>query len=792
MALAAGAVLVAVFLPVSPDAFAATSRHRFEEANASLNGGNGYKTSDNTNATLAWGESYIMMGYMALFRSTGERLFLDRLADHADHVLASRDDLAGMKEYNGKSSPCWLNTKYQPDGEPYCYVVHSGMITYPMAHFAVEVLARPDLWDLLTYDGASYKAKADLYIQRVQETVAFHSFQWKNGPGAGEGHYVFDPNATFLSSPGQEMPLNQQNAMGRTLIMLYKATGKAEYLDKATRLAKRFEAQLKLQEDCYVWNYGGGAYKAPGEDISHAAINVDFARLAGENGIVFTSTDLVRFANTLFDKVYKDSSALYDHVGGTGDLNGSSYKAQCGRWLNLVPYRPEIYSVVRDIYDEYPTSSTSGSVLVGFALLAAWEPPVRPHYFYYVDWADQGDHMQATDQNANILTVPPSPETRALVPVTFASNVAMTLGQWDDVVYHDVARWASTGGEWKTLWLPYTPAYWHPYWQQGALFQFTEGPFQGVKVKKPADMGPPGIDTAELPAATVGKPYEALLSASGTGPLVWHVTEGPADLGIAWDSGKLTWKSVPPPAGEVQVSVRVENDYGPVDKSYTLLVQPADGEPCDDGDPCTTADAWSAGVCVAQPMDCGPAAECVDGVCIDLSGPEPEDVVEPSDVLQPEDVVSPPDALPDVVTEVHEEVLPMPDIQPPPFPDEEADDTMSPHDVPDAGSPDSAGELAVPDQSGAKDSCSGNSCPATDSSLPGSDGIIGTQDSTAGDEVAGGGLDDGDLKKGGKSGGCSAASDSLPTGKAGALLLLAIALSGLLLPWRGGRSGRSR
>jgi len=555
------------------DGAAATSRYRYEEANASINGGDGYKTADNTQATLAWGESYILMSYMAMWRGTGDRMYLDRLADHADHVLLGRDDLAGVTEYNGLSSPCWRNAKYQPANELYCYVVHSGMLTWPMIDFAAVVYDAPALWDLPTWDGTTYKDKADLYVQRVEETVAFHAFQWSDGPGAGEGHYVFDPGATFLAYAGQEMPLNQQNALGRTLVTLHLVTGNPAYLDKASRLATRFKNQLTLQGGAYLWNYWGGTYAAPGEDISHAAINVDFARLCAESGIVFDGVDLVRFGGTFFTKVYKDSATLADNVGGTGSVNGSSYKPQTGRWLNLSPYDPPVYAIVRNVYDGYATATGSGSVVLGFALLARHEPQALPYFFYYVDWAQVGDVMTATANNANILAAPPDPDARYIVPITYSSAVPVTGQQWDDEAYHTVARWAATGGAWETRWLAYLPEWWHPYWSDGALFQFTEAPFAGIQVKTSPAPVMPEILTADLPDAWVGGAYDVTLEAAGDGPFEWTLLGGPGGLALSWDGGVLSWAAVPDLPGVWTVEVRLSSDWGSDTVSLTLTVQ---------------------------------------------------------------------------------------------------------------------------------------------------------------------------------------------------------------------------
>lgn len=576
------AVAALAFCLAAAQAQAVTSRIRYEEANAAINNGDGYKTHNNENATLAWGESYIMMSYIAMYRATGDPLYLDRLADHADHVHASRDDIAGVTEFNGKSSACWRCTKYQPNNEPYCYVVHSGMLTYPMADFSAVVYETPGLWELPTYDGATYKEKADLFVARVQEVVAYHEFQWHIGPGAGQGHYVFDPAASFLTYAGAEMPLNQQNAMGRTLVALYLATGEPGYLQKATGLANRFAAALTLQGNgAYAWNYWGDGYSSPGEDISHAAINVDFARVCGENDIVFSQTDLQRFGNTFFNNVYKDSNTLADNVGGTGSVNGGSYKPQCGRWVPFAPYHPSVYTVVRNIYDGYDTATGSGSVVLGFANLALYEPKAVPHFFYYVDWSDEGDYMKSSAQNANILATPLDPAERVMTPITYRSEVFASAQQWDDVVYHEVARLAATGSSWRTLWLPYLPEHWHPYWTGGALFQFTESPFEGMEVMKPQPFAPPEITTQSLAPATSGEAWSQTLEGVGDGPLAWGLEEAPPGMTVQWDTGVLSWNPALGPPGMVPVEVLLDSDYGSHFVAFELLVE-ADDPPLPD------------------------------------------------------------------------------------------------------------------------------------------------------------------------------------------------------------------
>ena len=90
---------------LAPPAWAqgVTRRLLFDGADQGLNGGNGYKSANNDNGTLAWGEAYILMAYGAMFRATGEGRYLVKLADHALAVLDRRDAALGREDYAGRS-----------------------------------------------------------------------------------------------------------------------------------------------------------------------------------------------------------------------------------------------------------------------------------------------------------------------------------------------------------------------------------------------------------------------------------------------------------------------------------------------------------------------------------------------------------------------------------------------------------------------------------------------------------------------------------------------------------------
>ena len=557
------------------EAQAVSVRWEYETAYWGSSGGDWYRDSNNETATLAWGESYVMMSLAAMFRATGDVEYLHRLSYHIDGVLASRDDARGVTDYRGVSGACWQNTHYQSGGEAYCYVVHSGMLGWPMVELA-RLVEQEGLQNEVTWDGGTLGAKATAYVTAAQEVVAFHDDQWD-----AAGYYVFRPDATFLSYPGTDLPFNQSNAMGRMLLALYDVTGQAAYLDKATALAQRFADGITVGASGEaLWNYWGGAYSAPGEDVSHAAINLGFALECARRGVVFGAVDRERFAQTFMERVYIDDVTFSDHVGG-GDTNG--YNAQLGRWAGLTPTRTGVYAAVLDLFrrDYPPSSVSSGSVLAGWGALAEFEPRRCEHFFYSVDWDDpdpqnDGDWREATAYGANILTTPPDLGQGGLIPLQVDVPRAVTVEQWDGDEYFRVASWAPTGGP-AIRHVPYEPRWPFVYWNAGVLFQFADSfvSGDGILVKESEGHELPNITSSPPGSGFVGVAMMYTPAASGEAPLWWSLSQRPTGAQVEADTGVVIF--TPSAAGDFDFTLQVENDWGLHQQSFVYTaVDPGD------------------------------------------------------------------------------------------------------------------------------------------------------------------------------------------------------------------------
>jgi hypothetical protein len=565
---------------------AVNARWGFEDAYDNVEGGAWYEGQNNEAASLAWGESYVLSSLAAMYRVTNHPMYLDRLAEHVDALLMQRDDARGVMDWRGVSGACWRNISYQSP-TPYCYAVHTGMLVTPMLEFVVAVESSP--WaEQASYDGETLANKADRYLQAAQESIAFHEFEWNDA-----GYYVFSdvPN---LDAAGQVQPLNQSNALGRAHILLAALTGDADQLAKATALATRFRAQITTGGDgALLWNYGAGAYASPGEDISHAAINVDFAVLAAQHGIVFTEDDLAAFATTFRERVYVDDATFADHVGG-GSTNDDSYRAQIGRWLVLAPWSATTYAAVRDAYDrDYaPASIGSGSTLLGWALLAEHERKLCAPFFYVADWDDQGDVREATAYGANLQTIPYALDTSCLVPVEHDAPRATVVAQWDGAAYHRIASWTASGGT-VTKHIPYDPRFPFVYAQGGVLFEFEDGfvDGDGIVVHEPGELVAPEIDSVAPISTPLDQPLDYTATATGDDPKWWSLVDGPSLARIDVASGTIDW--TPPGPGSFDFVVRVDNCVGTAEQSFTVEVSSGAGLDLkiptdDDGGPADT------------------------------------------------------------------------------------------------------------------------------------------------------------------------------------------------------------
>jgi YVTN family beta-propeller protein len=85
----------------------------------------------------------------------------------------------------------------------------------------------------------------------------------------------------------------------------------------------------------------------------------------------------------------------------------------------------------------------------------------------------------------------------------------------------------------------------------------------------------PSITTDTLPAATVGTPYSATVTATGTGPITFAVSSGALPGGLVLGSSTGVVSGTPTSAGSATFTLTATNSAGTNSKTYTVAVAAA-------------------------------------------------------------------------------------------------------------------------------------------------------------------------------------------------------------------------
>ena len=311
--------------------------------------------------SLAWGESYLLAALAEMLETGRDPRHAAQFVALADHVLASRDDRQNLRdEVRGRVMPAWGSTKYSKDRR-FAWAVHTGMLAAPMAGFAATVGRDPALKDRFGADAARL-------LRATEESVAAFAGEYRDGPGADEGHMV----CPYL---GKHLPLNMQNALARAWIAIDDATGRPDHRERIERLARFMKNRLRAGPDgSSVWGYWPpltGEDKAF-EDISHASINVDFLVLCHERGIVFDRGDLAAVESTLLRLVLLADDRVGDRAGPNVKFN--TYADAVLRWGRLGRHRPAVQTRLESFLGGTAAKASAQRPL-GMALLASQPVP---------------------------------------------------------------------------------------------------------------------------------------------------------------------------------------------------------------------------------------------------------------------------------------------------------------------------------------------------------------------------------------------------------------------------------
>lgn len=279
---------------------------------------------------LGWQVSPYLRAMVLMAEVQGDRDCLDRFCVCFEKLMAATgtdiDGLFGWPTAQGS---------YGRQGKR-CIVMDDGLLCEPAAHFVALVRKDPELKMIYGERAEKYLAFIEekilpkwkeswLEVQDKTAAMVWESGQWKRGEAnAPEVCGVFrfyQPG----KKPGMSLPLNQFWHVARLYLALHDATGNAEYLDKATKMARTGKylyletVSDRVQPWCYWRPVYDGDFKESGEPVhwvgahpersSYASFEAGMMAEFHRRKIVFTDEDIARVVKLNLSQWNKDFAA---------------------------------------------------------------------------------------------------------------------------------------------------------------------------------------------------------------------------------------------------------------------------------------------------------------------------------------------------------------------------------------------------------------------------------------------------------------------------------------------------
>jgi len=279
--------------------------------------------------------------------------------------------------------------------------LHTPIIGVPFLKFADLVFRNPEL--------AIYQPKAEKYVQAFEESFRDYANSWREDSEGG--YFVFEPGGKLWVS-GLPVPYNGLSANGRFLLWLWRVTGNADYLRKATALARKVRAGITFLPDGTMtmpywvkeslpytgWEdrHGGpvsGLYTRfdsdrATEDVSHFTLTLRFVVEAYHMGVIFQEEDLRAIARTFVKRLWKPLNAKNEELCDSDwrkgfflahNLDGKSraYDYAIATFALLSRWEPAILTRALEVYESrykdvrcLDIDYLYGDVMLGWSILA--------------------------------------------------------------------------------------------------------------------------------------------------------------------------------------------------------------------------------------------------------------------------------------------------------------------------------------------------------------------------------------------------------------------------------------
>jgi hypothetical protein len=225
------------------------------------------------------------------------------------------------------------------------YVVHQGMLAYPVALWIEAVKSRPELRE-------RFGADTDRFLAFLQKNLLEKNERDWLDLGELGGGYRSEPKITDRIA-NRLLPHNQYGALARAWLVLSRVEG------ADPRMGQRGEAMVRLLRHCmevddahnaYRWHYADwteyGKPRASGyEDTSHAALTLSLAIEAARRGLIFNDDDMRKMANTWLEVLWNHDETNPQMASTVDGKGPHEFPAVMRNWTELAQWNPKVYEL---------------------------------------------------------------------------------------------------------------------------------------------------------------------------------------------------------------------------------------------------------------------------------------------------------------------------------------------------------------------------------------------------------------------------------------------------------------
>jgi hypothetical protein len=305
-----------------------------------------------------------MEGFNEMYLHTENIVYVNENLRLIRAILAYRDDVRGVPLFDGTIQPVWGETGYSSFGREY-FAVDDGSVIYPMLWFLEIAKDRPEVMDRLE------EGEFDSMLSMINETLEFHSAQYRQGPEPDAGRLVFlrTDLSYFVNKP---QPPNWMSSIGRAYWISWKLSGNTQYRDIALAMARYAKNRISIATDgAYYWGYWFPLNSVttdpvpresirglPGydwiEDVSHAGLTVSFWILMAEEEQVFDTQDMERLGRTVSQGFARlNNGVIFPDLVGNPITSLIPRIPGMAPFLRLSRFDPGVYQRIGDFYFHY-------------------------------------------------------------------------------------------------------------------------------------------------------------------------------------------------------------------------------------------------------------------------------------------------------------------------------------------------------------------------------------------------------------------------------------------------------